>query len=180
MARRPRNPCAGRRSRSARTYCREDPTEVVRPFTTDAVARGRCKRRNPSFILGDILELDHKEASLVLEIEPATFRKRLSRARADLIAFTQAHCGIVKPGNACHCHKRIDHAVQTGRVQPQNPRFAKDLDSPNQFDTVVAEIGNLEESQRLVALYRAQPEFQSGENFAAAVRRLIDMGDVKK
>lgn len=133
-----------------------------------------------AFILGDILELDHLEASRVLEIEPAAFRKRLSRARADLIAFTRTHCGIINADNACRCRERIDHAAQTGRVQPQNLRFARDLRSPGQFDAVIGEIGTLEESQRLVALYRAQPEFQSEADFTGAVRRLIDMKELSR
>jgi RNA polymerase sigma factor (sigma-70 family) len=128
-----------------------------------------------AYIVGDILELDHREASMVLEVEAATFRKRLSRARADLVAFTRAHCGIVNPANACRCRKRIDHALQSGRVQPQNLRFAQDLKSPKQFEGIVAQISKLEETQQLVALYRAQPEFRSGDNFVQSIRRLIDM-----
>ena len=127
-----------------------------------------------AYIVGDILELDHREASMVLRVEPATFRKRLSRARADLVAFTRAHCGIVNPRNVCRCRKRIDHALQTGCVQPQNLRFAQDLNSPNQFEGVVRAIAKLEESRQLVALYRAQPEFRSSDNFVQSVRRLID------
>jgi len=130
-----------------------------------------------AYVVGDILELDHREASMVLDIEPATFRKRLSRARADLAAFTRAHCGIVNPDNACRCRKRIDHALQGGRVNPQNLRFAQDLKSPNQFDGVVAEIAKLEQSRQLVALYRAQPEFGSSDNFVQSVKRMIDISE---
>ena len=36
-----------------------------------------------SFVLGEITELDHHEAADILSIEPAAFRKRLSRARRD-------------------------------------------------------------------------------------------------
>jgi RNA polymerase sigma factor (sigma-70 family) len=133
-----------------------------------------------AYIVGDILELDHREASMVLEVEPATFRKRLSRAREDLVAFTRAHCGIVNPGNVCRCRKRIDHALENGRVEPQNLRFAQDLNSPNQFEDVVAEIAKLEESRQLVALYRAQPEFRSSDNFVQSVQRLIDMPEALK
>jgi len=128
-----------------------------------------------AYIVGDILELDQYEASVVLEVKPATFRKRLSRARTDLVAFTRAHCGIVNPGNVCRCRKRIDHALQSGRVKPQNLRFAQDLNSPHQFDDVIAEIAKLEESRQLVALYRAQPEFRSSDNFVQSVQGLIDM-----
>src|SRR5262245_8837807 len=48
-----------------------------------------------AYILGEIMELDHAEAAAVLEISPAAFRKRLSRARASIVDFTMSHCGLV-------------------------------------------------------------------------------------
>lgn len=46
-----------------------------------------------AYILGDILELGHVEAAAALSISAAAYRKRLSRARAELVAFLRAKCG---------------------------------------------------------------------------------------
>ena len=40
-----------------------------------------------AYILGEILELEHNESAEVLEITPAAFRKRLSRARASNLCY---------------------------------------------------------------------------------------------
>jgi RNA polymerase sigma factor (sigma-70 family) len=45
-----------------------------------------------AYILGEILEMEGEEAARVLGIRPAAFRKRLSRARRAVVAFTQAKC----------------------------------------------------------------------------------------
>jgi hypothetical protein len=71
-----------------------------------------------AYILGEILELDGPEAARVLEVDPSTFRKRLSRARADLTAFMTAKCGLANPAAACRCRRRVAMAVRMGRSTP--------------------------------------------------------------
>src|SRR5215208_3596635 len=48
-----------------------------------------------AYILGEVLEIDSQEAADILEIPPATFRKRLSRARAEIVTFMRKKCGLV-------------------------------------------------------------------------------------
>ena len=56
-----------------------------------------------AYILGEIFELDGPEAAEVLDVRPAAFRKRLERARTQIVEFTRAHCGMVRPENRCRC-----------------------------------------------------------------------------
>jgi RNA polymerase sigma factor (sigma-70 family) len=103
-----------------------------------------------AFILGEILELDGNEASEVLEIAPAAFRKRLSRARQSVVEFTRRACGLVNEANACRCARRVMRATELGRVDPKNLLFARraslaDLES---------RIRDLDQAQRAVAMYR--------------------------
>ncbi|AVX03424.1 ECF RNA polymerase sigma factor SigW [Maritalea myrionectae] len=91
------------------------------------MAMGLCLDRNhrAAYVLGDIFELEHKEAAEVLEIEPATFRKRLSRARDKIVAFTAQSCGLANPKAPCRCNKKLPHALATGCVAHKpNPIFA--------------------------------------------------------
>ncbi|HEX7667278.1 MAG TPA: sigma-70 family RNA polymerase sigma factor, partial [Polyangiaceae bacterium] len=73
-----------------------------------------------AFVLGEILELEGDEAAEVLAITPAAFRKRLSRARAELTAFLARECSVHTAGNPCACHRRLDRAKAIGRVDPKN------------------------------------------------------------
>src|SRR5258706_1475612 len=60
-----------------------------------------------AYILGEILEMEGDEAARVLAIRPAAFRKRLSRAREAIVAFTRAKCGLVSPERACRSHRCV-------------------------------------------------------------------------
>ncbi|MEM9635144.1 MAG: RNA polymerase sigma factor [Pseudomonadota bacterium] len=73
-----------------------------------------------AYVLGDVFELDHGEASQILDLTPAAYRKRLSRARAEVIAFTSRHCGIVSSGARCSCPRRLPAAMNAGRVAQGN------------------------------------------------------------
>lgn len=126
-----------------------------------------------AYVLGEILELDHGEAARVLGIARAAFRKRLSRARAAVFAFTSRHCGLVEPANACRCRRRVAAALETGRVDPARLAFAVHPERALRFPQVLAEIRRLEHTRRAAALYRSHPDFAAPDDLAAAVRRLI-------
>ncbi len=127
-----------------------------------------------AYILGEILEMEGDEAASVLAIRPAAFRKRLSRAREAIVAFTRAKCGLVNPERACRCHRRVAHALRLGRVDPQHLLFATDANKAQRFPAVLAEIRRLEDVRRAAALFRSHPRFAAPADFAAEVRNLID------
>jgi RNA polymerase sigma factor (sigma-70 family) len=126
-----------------------------------------------AYILGEILELDGDEAARVLEIEPAAFRKRLSRARAAVIAFTRAKCGLVEPSRACRCRKRLPTALRLGRVEPDRLRFASNGANAAAFPDTLAEIRRLDALRRTAALFRAQPPAPEPASLVAFVRALV-------
>ena len=126
-----------------------------------------------AYILGDILELPGKDAALILEITAEAFRKRLSRARTEIVSFMRLKCGLVNPQNRCRCRRRLNHAVKMKRVDSKNLLFAHELNSAKNFPEVLSKIRELEESQRAVALYRSHPEPHSPEDFVPFVRKLV-------
>lgn len=127
-----------------------------------------------AYILGEIVELDHHEAAEVLEIAPAAFRKRLSRARASITSFMTSRCGLVNPANACRCRRRVATAVDLGRVDPANLLFASSLSEAKRFPQVLAKIRQLEETRRAAALYRTHPGPKPSEAFVSWLRRVVD------
>jgi len=126
-----------------------------------------------AYILGEILELDGPEAARVLEVDPTTFRKRLSRARADLTAFMTAKCGLANPATACRCRRRVATAVRMGRVDPTRLLFATNAAHTRHFPEVLAEIRKLEVLRRAAALYRSHPTPSLPESFAGRLRALL-------
>jgi RNA polymerase sigma factor (sigma-70 family) len=127
-----------------------------------------------AYILGEVLELDGEEAASILEIPSATFRKRLSRARADMLKFMQEHCGLVRERNNCHCRLRVNVAIATGRANPAKLVFATDTEAAGRFPKVLEHVRKLEESQRIVALYRARPEFEAPQDLLSTVKAIVN------
>jgi RNA polymerase sigma factor (sigma-70 family) len=129
-----------------------------------------------AYILGEILELESQEAADILEITPEAFRKRLSRARAEIVSFTRKKCGLVNPANPCRCRRRVSYALASGRINPQQLLFAREVEPAARFPEVLGEIRKLEEAQRSAALYRSHPQFALAESFVIFVRELISSG----
>lgn len=127
-----------------------------------------------AYILGEIMELDHIQAAGALETTPAAFRKRLSRARASIISFMTAHCGLINPANACRCHRRVGTAIALGRVDPSRLLFAASQQQARRFPRVLAEIRQLEQSRRAAALYQSYSEARTSDAFIAWLKKLLE------
>jgi len=130
-----------------------------------------------AYILGEILEMDSPEASKILQVSESAFRKRLERARSKITEFVQARCGLANPKNACRCGRRLNRALELGRVDRENLLFARDRENAGNFPDVLVKIRQLEETQRAVALFRSHPQCAM-PNFTAAVRDLLNYPDI--
>jgi len=127
-----------------------------------------------AYILGEILEIESREAAEILDITPSAFRKRLSRARADIVGFMKKKCGLVYPDNRCRCRRRVNYALKRGRINTKQLQFAHDAGQAIRFPEVLSEIRKLEQAQACTALYRSHPDFAVANSFVSFVRDLID------
>jgi RNA polymerase sigma factor (sigma-70 family) len=126
-----------------------------------------------AYILGEILELPHDEGAAVLEIGEAAFRKRLSRARSEIVEFTRRRCGLVDPANRCQCRKHVPSAIASGLINPGHEQFA-DRSTLAARQSVGIEVIRLEEMRRLAAVYRSHPQMRSPDDLSVAIRRLTE------
>lgn len=117
-----------------------------------------------AFVLGDVLELPGDEAADALSIEPAAYRKRLSRARDALRAALTANCGMVDPANPCRCHRRLRRA----RASLDREDFEGDSVS-----TQRESLASLGEVERVIALYRADRGLTARRDLAQRVVGLL-------
>lgn len=72
-------------------------TRELRLRCTEAMILCLDRELRIAYLLGDIFELSGQDAAAVLDIEPATYRKRLSRARRQLHGFVRSWCGVFDP-----------------------------------------------------------------------------------
>ena len=97
-------------------------------------AESRC-----IFILGTMFKVDSRIAGEILGITPETYRQRLSRVRKKMAEFLENYCGAYGQGK-CKCKNRVNYAIQTHRLQPQNLAFTSSkeivLDVKNAMEEV--------------------------------------------
>ncbi|MGH7702529.1 MAG: RNA polymerase sigma factor, partial [Gemmatimonadales bacterium] len=129
-----------------------------------------------AYILGEVFELAGDEAARVLDIEPAAFRKRLSRARSRIRGFMRGHCGLVNRDNPCRCARRIPHARETGRLDPGHLLFATHPSRGDRPPDLNRQVQEMEELHRAAAVFRSHPDYAGPERLLDAVRKLVESG----
>ncbi|MCF6256477.1 MAG: RNA polymerase sigma factor [Gammaproteobacteria bacterium] len=147
--------------------------EEVKVGCTLAMLMCLDRKHRLAYILGEIVELDHCEAAIVLEITQGTFRKQLSRARQRILSVMTSKCGLVNPKNICRCRKRVDTAVNLDRINPDNLLFAHSLSKAKHFPVILDKIRQFEDTRRVAALYRSHSMPALSQEFVSWLRKVI-------
>ncbi|HET7542433.1 MAG TPA: RNA polymerase sigma factor [Polyangiaceae bacterium] len=129
-----------------------------------------------AYILGAIVELDHQAAADILECAPATYRKRLERARDAITGLMKRRCGVFDADNHCQCAGRIPVATSRGHLNPNSLVFASSVEQVRHFPEILSHIRKLEEVQRAAEIYRSHPDPLSRGSFVEQLRHLLDAG----
>jgi RNA polymerase sigma factor (sigma-70 family) len=124
-----------------------------------------------AYVLGDILELDQSEASEILNITRESFRKRLSRARREIVAFTSNHCGLANSRAKCACPRRLPSAIALGRISSGHLAYA--VEGAPSYGEIVARVRNVEGDLRVLKLQTATPHFKSPDDLGARITEII-------
>jgi RNA polymerase sigma factor (sigma-70 family) len=119
-----------------------------------------------AYVLSDVFDMSSTDAAFICGVRPAAFRKRASRARAQLREFVGTHCGLVNSSAACRCNRRVTTAVRLGRVRPDALNFV-DPDSA---------VGEMERLHDLASLMRSHPDYRASESLATMIRDVIESG----
>jgi RNA polymerase sigma factor (sigma-70 family) len=127
-----------------------------------------------AYILGEVFGLTSQEAGEIVGISPAAFRKRLSRARARLHEFMERKCGLVNANNPCRCERRVDFAVQVGRVDPDNLLFATHPVRLEPDARTQAATREMEQLHSAADLLRGHPDYAAPGKASEWIRDLVD------
>lgn len=117
-----------------------------------------------AYIVGEIFEVDSNTGGYICDVAPATYRKRLSRARSKVRGFLGQHCGLVSEAAACRCSLRVDTAVALGRADRACLRFTDRTEVAN------SEMVRFHDA---AALLRSLPPTRVPEATADVVARLV-------
>ena len=131
-----------------------------------------------AYVLSTVYGLNSEQGSEILDITPATFRKRLSRARSLVREHMTNKCGLVRPENPCRCEKQIAYSVDTGWIEPGILWFANHPEGP-QDEQPVCRRGDETGDDRLIAeLFRNMPGFAAPDVFLPRLKEAIESGRI--
>ena len=132
-----------------------------------------------TYILSEVLDVSSRQGAAILDISPAAYRKRLSRARARIQTFMLKNCGLVNPDNPCHCDRVAPQAVQANEIDPKNLLFAGHRCRTKGGVVSLEHLQELDSLQRVAALFRNHPDYAAPETFLESLKELVDSGQVR-
>lgn len=125
-----------------------------------------------AYILGDIFDLDHTEASECLSLSKDNYRQQLTRARAKIIDFTSQSCGLVSSQARCSCDKKLTGALRRGRIDKKHIRFAGE--SKKSFTEVRQSIAAMSQELRTITLQTSIPSLKCPDDFVSMVATVME------
>lgn len=109
------------------------------------------------FILGTMFKMNSQLASVLLQVSPETYRKKLSRTRKRMGNFLEIYCGHA--GGKCDCKRRIPFAIKQHRLNPTELAYSslKKLD----LAEIHQQKSNMEFVDDQTLLFEALSHYQS-------------------
>lgn len=127
-----------------------------------------------AFILSEICDLTGPEGAEVLGIEPAAFRKRVSRARRRLRAFMERTCGLVSEQARCRCRTQIGPSLSSGLIDHEHLVYAAHPVRGEGVGEARRAYEAIEGARRYVAVLGSQPAYATPAPVLEGLRRLLE------
>lgn len=127
-----------------------------------------------AYILGDILEMEHSEASKVLSLSKDNFRQQLSRARAKVVQFTHESCGLVNSCSKCSCDKKLTGAINRERIIPDKTPFSEKSDL--QYIEVKNILHETQHELKTLALQKSINHYKCPSELSTIIGLLVEQG----
>lgn len=127
-----------------------------------------------AFVLGAVMQLTGEEAARILELSPAAYRQRLSRAKTAMAEFLGRNCGLVSRSAPCRCEKRIAPCLRSGAIEPYRA-LADQLKGSKDFARTQAELGGeISRLEKVTLLYRSNGSYEIPVALDRRIRGIID------
>ncbi|MFQ6398633.1 RNA polymerase sigma factor [Nocardia sp. KC 131] len=147
----------------------------VRLNCSQAMLQCLARDERIAFVLGEVFELSSTDAAWILDVTAPAYRKRLQRAKKRIGAFLNSTCGIANPEAFCRCSRRVDKAIEIGRIDPREPRFVKHPISPGGRTVTEAE-RQMIRLHDAAGVLRAHPDYAAPQAKMDAITGLLNSG----
>lgn len=129
------------------------------------------------YILSSMFGINSSEGAFIMNITPETYRKRLSRTREKMRSFMENNCGLVNPNKTCRCNRRVEVAIESRRINPEQLIFINRPLAEN--DLVGACKEEMEEFDKVSAVFTSNPYYLTPESVLQGIKKIITSGNYK-
>ncbi len=123
------------------------------------------------FILGTMFKVDSRIAGDILGMTPEAYRQRLSRIRRKMADFLGQYCGEYG-GGRCRCKDRVNYAIQSHRINPQQLDYTAASEIP--VEAMLDVKSAMEEIDDLSQDFSFCKPYQSPERTKHLIREFLD------
>ena len=142
----------------------------MRSVCTHAMLFALDRIQRMAFILGVVMGVTSQEGAQILDITPAAYRKRLSRAKSRIKNFLTKNCGLFDDSNRCRCNSILAAHMKEGWIDPDKLLFVCKSDEGESPIALKHYLKELDELERISAIYKSLPI--SDFNFISFLRNL--------
>ena len=128
------------------------------------------------YILGEAMGVTGLEGSAILDITPAAFRKRFSRARERIRDFLMRNCELYNGDNPRKCAPQAFAAVNEGYIDPTRLQYAQHPEGREKHRKATARLRDMEGLSREAALMRVHPDYAAPGSFVEGIRQMLASG----
>ncbi|MGW2665877.1 RNA polymerase sigma factor [Nocardia tengchongensis] len=150
-------------------------THEVRLNCSQAMLQCLGRDERVAYVLSDVFQVSSEEAAWIVGATPAAYRKRVERAKKRLGNFLESTCGLANPEAFCRCSRRVEKAVELGRVDPRRPAFAAHPVTPGGRGVAEAE-RQMIRLHDAAAVLGAHPDYAAPQAKMEAIAGLLRSG----
>ncbi len=153
--------------------------EEVKWGCLSAVLLALSRDERVAYTLVEVFGLPGAEAADVLDVDAATFRKRLERARGALTEYMTRTCGLANEEAACRCKRQIPVHLHFDFIGPDKMYFSRHPRNgpgkPLDRNRLLA----LVETERVAEVFRSHPEYAAPPSLVERMRTFIAKGGLR-
>ncbi len=127
--------------------------EQVMSNCVSAILLALSRDERIAYSLAEVFGFSGPECAEILDIDEATFRKRLQRGRDALESYMKKSCGLVNANNACRCARQIPVHLAYDFIRPDE-LLARRRIRPSNSAITPERLRDLGEIERVACLYR--------------------------
>ena len=127
------------------------------------------------FLLQVVFHVSSKQGAEILGISAEAFRKRLSRAKAEMHDFLMNNCALVNPENGCRCKRYAAQEINRG-IKPAELIFAGKICQAKQNQQIQKQLTELDELNRMNELFNSYSNHILPIDFVGYMHALIHSG----